>query len=147
MPQFPPGLLKDGSTYNIDLQAIAFPDKQFDIILSSDVMEHVRDLTAANMEILRCLKPGGVHIFTIPFDEQTTATRTLIDTSSSKDIYLEPPQVHGDSITGGIVAYRVYARDLLDTLRSVGFEANMFSVKARQNGIFEGRYFSARRPK
>jgi SAM-dependent methyltransferase len=147
MPDRPFGFIQDLKLYNIDLQAMVFPDKTFDIILSSDVMEHVKDFRLANSEILRCLKPGGTHIFTVPFDEPPMFTRTMIDTGSSQEIYLEPPQIHGDDhLTGGIPAYRIFGMDILDDLTTFGFEAKTVRVSASANGIFDGQYFIARRP-
>jgi SAM-dependent methyltransferase len=147
MPERPFGLMPDENVYNIDLQNISFADSTFDIILSSDVMEHVRDIGSAHKEIYRCLKPGGAHIFTIPFDENALTTRILIDASSPRDIYLELPQIHGDDhLTGGVPAYRIYGMDLLDDLRAVGFDASLVRVNSAAGGIYNGLYFIARRP-
>jgi hypothetical protein len=110
-------------------------------------MEHVRDTGSAHREIYRCLKPGGAHIFTIPFDENALTTRILIDASSPRDIYLELPQIHGDDhLTGGVPAYRIYGMDLLDDLRAVGFDASVVRVNSAACGIYNGLYFIARRP-
>lgn len=43
-----------------------FPDKSFDIVFSSNVLEHVRDLDQLQQEILRVLKPGGYCIHLMP---------------------------------------------------------------------------------
>jgi SAM-dependent methyltransferase len=147
MPERRYGWMPDLNMFNINLEEIAFPDQSFDIIISSDVMEHVRDLERANREIYRCLKPGGAHMFTVPFDDPYPTTRTLIDTTSDVDIYLEPPQLHGDDhLAGKVPAYRIYGMDLLDNLVADGFEASLVNIKDRQSGIFNGTYFVARRP-
>ena len=147
MPERPIGLLPELNIYNVDLQAMQFEDETFDIILSSEVMEHVKDLRRANSEIYRCLKPGGAHIFTVPFYDPPFFTRTMIDTSSSQELYLEPPQLHGDDhLTGGIPAYRIFGQDILEGLAKFGFEAKSVRVEAGANGIFDGQYFIARRP-
>ena len=147
-PNQPLGSTDERGVYNIDLQAMSFPDMSFDVILSSDVMEHVRKFDQANAEIFRCLKPGGVHIFTVPFHEPKPLTRTLIDTSTPVDIYLEPPQMHGDdNLSKGVPAYRIYGLDLLDDLRRLGFEADLVRIDSNESGIFNGSYFTARRPR
>lgn len=46
--------IKNGDLRNIDL-----PDNYFDIIVSSSVFEHVKDLDIALEEMFRILKPGG----------------------------------------------------------------------------------------
>jgi SAM-dependent methyltransferase len=144
-PSLPIGDLAEG-VWNVDLQNIPFPSDRFDVILTSDVMEHVRDFERAHAEIFRCLKPGGAHIFTVPFDENALVTKTLIDTSSAADVYLEPPQIHGDPRSGGIAAYRICGANMLDLMRSIGFEVDMVRVADQRGGIFDGLYFEARKP-
>jgi len=47
-------------------EAIPFPDCSFDIVVSSAVLEHVRDVSACVREALRVLKPGGFALFDLP---------------------------------------------------------------------------------
>lgn len=133
--------------FNIDLQKISFGDNHFDVILSSDIMEHVRDDRAAHREIFRCLKPGGAYIFTVPYREDMSRTLRLIDTSSRTDVYLTRPHYHGDPITGGILAYRIYGRELIDELRTIGFEVQFLWLNVAAEGIFAGDCFVASKPK
>jgi SAM-dependent methyltransferase len=49
----------DGST-------IPFEDGSFDVVYSSNTLEHVRDLTRMHSEIARVLKPGGKSIHLMP---------------------------------------------------------------------------------
>lgn len=48
------------------LEALTFPDRSFDLVITQDVMEHIPDPDRAFQEIARVLKPGGAHIFTVP---------------------------------------------------------------------------------
>ena len=50
-----------------DITAIPEPDVSFDVILCSEVLEHVPDPTKALDEFARLLKPGGKLILTAPF--------------------------------------------------------------------------------
>ncbi len=50
-----------------DITDIPEPDKSFDIILCSEVLEHVPDPTKALDEFMRLLKPRGKLILTAPF--------------------------------------------------------------------------------
>ena len=63
----PRGAIVDG-ILNQDLQALTFGATAFDIVLTSDVLEHVADLDRALDEICRVLKPGGFHVCTVPSD-------------------------------------------------------------------------------
>ncbi len=51
---------------NEDIQALSLPDASIDLIVSSEVLEHVPDLDAAFAETYRVLRPGGAHVFTVP---------------------------------------------------------------------------------
>jgi SAM-dependent methyltransferase len=50
-----------------DITAIPEPDAAFDVILCSEVLEHVPDPIKAIHEFARLLKPGGKLILTAPF--------------------------------------------------------------------------------
>lgn len=45
---------------------IPFPDASFDIVFSSNVLEHVRNLDALQREIKRVLRPGGYCVHVLP---------------------------------------------------------------------------------
>ena len=47
-------------------ESIPFESGRFDLVLASDVLEHVDDDAGAMREIERILKPGGVFIATVP---------------------------------------------------------------------------------
>jgi SAM-dependent methyltransferase len=49
--------------WNLDVQRLTFPDASFDVVISSETMEHVRKPWIGFAEIHRVLKPGGVHCF------------------------------------------------------------------------------------
>ncbi len=46
-----------------DLMHLTYPDNAFDLVISSDIFEHVRRPFAGFREVNRVLKPGGFHIF------------------------------------------------------------------------------------
>lgn len=50
-----------------DITAIPAPDESFDVVLCTEVLEHVPDPVAALREFTRLLKPGGRMILTAPF--------------------------------------------------------------------------------
>jgi 2-polyprenyl-3-methyl-5-hydroxy-6-metoxy-1,4-benzoquinol methylase len=45
---------------------ITYPDKSFDIVISFDVLEHIKDTKKHLSEVKRVLKPGGYYIFCTP---------------------------------------------------------------------------------
>lgn len=60
-------------------QAMPFPDHQFDVVVMSEVLEHLADdvLRATLGEVRRVLKQGGRFIGTVPADENLPDNRVL----------------------------------------------------------------------
>ena len=50
-----------------DGSIMPFEDSSFDVVISTEVMEHVPDPDSYLMEVKRVLKPGGMFFFTVPF--------------------------------------------------------------------------------
>lgn len=130
--------------FGLDLTKMNIQE-QFDIILTSDVMEHVRDCDAASKNIYKALKENGAYIFTVPFNDQYEDHRILVDTSGSEDIYLEEPHFHGDPMnkSTGILAYRVFGRSLIKDLDSMGFSTCLRNINSPENLIIDGDAFIA----
>jgi len=49
-----------------DGRTLPFPDAHFDLVLSSNVLEHVHDLPQVLSDLARVLKPGGVMLHILP---------------------------------------------------------------------------------
>lgn len=104
-----------------DIQALTYPDASFDLLLTSETLEHVADFRRALAETRRVLRPGGRHVFTVPLDPRLQHTRSREG--------LEPVH-HGRG--GGpfalvtrrndMLAYTDFGLDLPDLLREEGFE-------------------------
>ena len=60
-------------------QAIPFPDNQFDVVVMSEVLEHLSDdvLAATLAEVQRVLKVGGQFIGTVPAEENLLDNRVV----------------------------------------------------------------------
>jgi len=106
-----------------DLTRLSFDDASFDLVVTQDVFEHIPVPTRAFSECWRVLRPGGRLIFTIPFfpDLTTTAVRATVAEDGSVT-HLEPPEVHGNPLGGGSLCFQHFGWDLLDMLRSAGFD-------------------------
>lgn len=131
--------------FNVNLEKMGFPSSSFDIVLTSDVMEHVRGIDAAHREIARVLKPAGHYVFTVPYDPAIPGHRILVDTKGPEDVFLVPPQYHGDPLSGGILAYRVFGQQLFDDLRRCGLHADFVRIDDDAALIVDGDAFIAER--
>jgi SAM-dependent methyltransferase len=136
--------LDDNGTVNVDLEKMPFPDNSFDIIITSEVMEHVRYVDAAHREIARCLDADGTYLFTVPYDPRLDHTMRLIDPVTDESL-VERPHIHGDPKlrSEGIKSYRVFGRDILDQLREAGLEGSFTLLQEPETGIFDGDLFTA----
>ena len=135
-------VFSDGS-YNVDLQKICFSDNMFDIVISSEVMEHVRDDNAAHREITRILKPGATYVFTVPYKPAYYEHEKLVLAAGNNDILLTAPHYHGDPITGGILAYRIYGRQLFKDFEALGLKLDFEVKNDIEIGIYLGDVFAA----
>jgi SAM-dependent methyltransferase len=55
-----------GLVHKGDICGMPFSDASFDVVLATDVIEHVEDDQLALTELVRVLKPGGLAIITVP---------------------------------------------------------------------------------
>ena len=119
--EFDPAKIEGGTEprHFADFQNLHFGDGTFDVVIASDVFEHVRDDAAGYREIFRTLKPGGKLILTVPYTHAQPVTVRRVDTTGSNDVFLMEPEYHGGG--GHTLTYRNYGRDLLTLLGEAGF--------------------------
>ena len=128
-PESPRGAELAPGVVNQTLEQLTFADASFDLVVTSDVMEHVRLDERAHREIARVLKPGGVYVFTVPHfrDRRDTLVRVRVHDPDdpSRDEFLTPPEYHGDAnapAAQGALSYRSYGTDLDASLQALGFD-------------------------
>jgi SAM-dependent methyltransferase len=129
--------------FNVNLENMGFESASIDIVLTSDVMEHVRGVDNAHREISRILKTGGCYIFTVPYDPSIAGHKILVDTSGAEDVFLVPPQYHGDPLSGGILAYRVFGKQLFADLQDCKLRADFVCIDDPAALIIKGDVFIA----
>jgi len=125
-PQQKWGVKLGPNTTNQNLEQLTFSDNSFDIVITSDVMEHVRLDDRAHQEVCRVLKPGGVYLFTVPHfrDKSEPLIRVAVTDPDdpSKDQFLMEKEYHGDvNFTDKALSYRSYGTNLDNYLRRLGF--------------------------
>jgi len=118
-----------------DLTRLTYADSTFDVVLTSETLEHVPDLAAALRELRRVLVPGGRHVFTVPVlpGVAQTFARSVIRTDGSiedRTIRICHP--------GGAVGYTVYTEfgaDLPELIELAGFEIEVFFGPPSENDL------------
>jgi SAM-dependent methyltransferase len=117
----PWGALDSRGVRNESVTRLTFADNRFSVIVSFDVLEHVPDYEGAFMECFRCLEPGGVLLFSVPFNSASTVMRARIGEDGNVE-HLLPPEYHGDPLKdAGCLCFYHFGWDMLDSLRATGF--------------------------
>jgi hypothetical protein len=135
---------------NQDLERLTFPDERFDVVITSDVMEHVRLPDRAHREIRRVLGLGGIYLFTVPHfrdREELTRVRVVDPDDPSKDVSLTEPEYHGDanSPDGKALSYRSFGTELDAKLRNLGFDVEYTKQDFPESGILNTELFFCQR--
>lgn len=117
-----PGTIVDGVRVE-DLTRLTHADASLDLILTSETLEHVPDLDAALAETWRVLKPGGLHLFTVPRLPGITATfaRAVVGDDGRVEHRATPIRHPGGDV--GYPVFTEFGDDLPELLRRAGFEA------------------------
>jgi len=117
------GSIKDGVRCE-DITKLTFEDNKFDMIVSSEVLEHVCDLKKAFKESARVLKPGGVHIFSVPAGIGNTFKRS--DWIDGKLNHFVIPEYHYDPLDeNGCLVYWNFGDDLGNYFNDVSYQLSI----------------------
>jgi predicted SAM-dependent methyltransferase len=103
--------LHEAADVNAPLENTGLPDRSFDVVICSHVLEHVDD-TRALAELHRILRPRGVALVMVPLVDGWDATYEDRSITSPGDRDLHFGQ--NDHV-------RYYGRDIRDRIRRAGF--------------------------
>jgi hypothetical protein len=129
---------------NEDLTNLSLRDSSVNIIVTTDVLEHVPDYTKAISECFRVLKSDGALIVSVPFvlASRETLVRARVNADGSIE-HLLTPEYHGDGVnTRGVLCYYHFGWDLLDSLRRAGFsDTALYFYWSSRRGYLGGSQF------
>ncbi len=150
--KYKPGEINESGIRNENFTNLTFLDKEFDLILSFEVFEHIPDFITAFSESLRVLKPGGYLIFTVPFitNSKSNLVRAVITNGIVEHIH--PPEYHGDPVNSseGCLCYYHFGWEVLEQLKTAGFEnVSAMSFYSKEFGYLGGEqlFFVAEKSK
>lgn len=113
-------LFAEGVDVKADIRDLRpFEDDSFDVIICSHVLEHIVEDTQAMAQIYRVLRPGGTALLQIPmYDlDETFEDPTVTDPAERERLFSQCDHV------------RHYGRDIVDRLRSVGFDVTVVDAQ------------------
>lgn len=112
-----------------DLLNLSYRDNSFDLILNSDVLEHVPDVEQALREIRRVIKPDGVFIFTVPVVWSQEKTRCRATLQNGKISHVQPPSHHGSAQAEkeDFLVFYEFGRDFVQICEKVGFRIELIA--------------------
>lgn len=148
-PDYELGTLKRGVRAE-NLECLTFPDESFDLVVTQDVLEHVLRPRLALAEIARVLRPGGSHVFTVPyFRGRSTIVRAIPDENGSV-LDLLPRHYHGDPIDeNGTLVVTDWGDDLLGFIQNHSrMPTTVYRMRNRRLGL-DGQFlevFVSRKP-
>jgi SAM-dependent methyltransferase len=134
----PLGETRDGIVCQ-DLERLTFENDSFDLLVTSDVMEHVPDPRQVIGEVARILRPGGAHVFTIPIRwpiaPNSTPRAKIVD---GRVEHLMEPSYHRSGLDEPSLTFTDFGADLLDWHAQAGMRAYFYDCHRTVGSL--GRY-------
>lgn len=120
-----------------DLERPTFDDASFDIVVSSDVFEHIIDVDTAHAQIARVLDDGGIHVWTAPQYRDLESSRPRVLRTPAGLEHLVPAEYHGDPVNAdGVLVTYDWGRDLPDRVESASsMWTTVFRLESRSHGL------------
>jgi SAM-dependent methyltransferase len=130
-----------GEVLHQDLQRTSFADAEFDIVLTFEVFEHIPDVLAAEREVVRILKAGGIYCFTVPFMPESEHDLILAELDEAGEVrHYAEPQYHGDPVRPeeGILVYRLFSyHDLRRRFEELNCKLTTYRLWSKPLGILD----------
>ncbi|MGC8908834.1 MAG: class I SAM-dependent methyltransferase [Desulfomonilaceae bacterium] len=140
---FGPGVKSGAYIHGImheDLMTLSLESECIDLVISSDVFEHIPDPYKAHEQVYRVLKKGGRHIFTVPFYQNEYVDEVRASLGSHGDLtYHKEPIYHGDPLREeGALVFTIFSLEMLVRLAKIGFRTQMWKLRDPDSGILGG---------
>lgn len=139
--------LRFGAVPHRDLLATGLAPSSLDLILCLDVLEHIEDIDRALGECSRVLRPGGLLVATMPFDENAPRDRQLAQADGRGGLlWLGEAEWHHDPLGARIPCFHRFGWTLLQRAQAAGLsKAQWCRVNEPKAALFGLWVFRARR--
>lgn len=136
-PDIPSGKMHN-ETLCENIENLSFENDSIDIHVTQDVLEHVFFPGKAFQEIARTLRPGGMHIFTVPLVLKNNPSRQCAFLSKDGFVNIEgEPRYHGSPVSsdGSLVTWD-WGYDICDHIAlASGLFSTIIYIDAIDYGI------------
>jgi SAM-dependent methyltransferase len=122
---------------NENLEELNIRSGTFDIFVTQDVFEHVFEPHRAIAEIARTLRPGGMHICSIPMENGKAPTQRCALRTAAGVEHIIPPRYHANPVdTGGSLVTFNWGYDVAPYLDShSGLKTTIVYIDDLSRGI------------
>jgi SAM-dependent methyltransferase len=137
----PRGQYRDGHRSE-DLTALTLESNSIDLLVTQDVFEHVLEPEKAFKEIARVLKPGGAHVFSMPWYPELRTTRPRAKLADGKLVHLEPEVYHGNPVnkSKGSLVTTDWGLDFMDIIfKNSGLVTTVYLQRDPSKGL-DGKF-------
>lgn len=126
-----------------DAESLSLPDRQFDAVVSCDVLEHVHEPDRALREVVRVLRPGGRAILTFPMDPHLDRNQRRARIGLHGIEHLAPAIYHGNPLSElGSLVITDFGWQVLEQMRDAGLADAALSVYwSYQHGYLGIQFF------
>lgn len=135
-PDVPLGTVLQNGMHCQNLECMTYENESIDLFITQDVFEHVLDPITAFSEIHRVLRPGGFHVFTVPYyGSQKTFTRVK---KIGDEIVYYAEKVYHEGGPGGTPSLVVtdWGYDICDIIEdSSGMKTEIYKITNKHKGI------------
>jgi len=116
-----PGKIIKGIRHE-DVENLSFADECFDIVVSTDVLEHVVDPNQALKEVFRVLRPGGMLFLSVPFHLDKEKSEQRAELTNGRLVQIKPSIYHGNPVSDdGSLVITDFGWDFIDNVKQAGF--------------------------
>lgn len=121
VPGVPSGSMV-GGIRSEDLTRLSYHDGAFDLVLTSETLEHVPNVDAALGEIARVLVAGGIHLFTVPVLPGVPNTFQRASVRADGTLSHHAPLIHHPGGDVGYLVFTEFGADLTELVGRSGFD-------------------------
>ena len=130
---FTADLKRDDVDLNLDISnMISIKNGEYDLVIASDVLEHVFDDQKAIEEIYRILKVGGRAVLTVPQKDNLETTIEDLSDLSEKE---------RKNKFGVSDHYRIYGSDIKNKFKKAKFRVEIFDFNSVSNKIRKKMFY------